>query len=56
MEDIKAFELAKWINKVANKYNISVLTITETFKRELDEHKEIEIAKLSTVNRLTHRG
>ena len=56
MEDIKAFELAKWMNKVANKYNLTVLTITETFKRELDEHKDIEMAKISTVNRLIHRG
>lgn len=49
----EAMETAKWMSKVADKYNKSILTVIEAFNRSAEIFNDIELIKLNVVKLLS---
>lgn len=52
MSNDNAYELAKWMSSVANKYERSIITVIEVFNKALNVNGNIDNAKSETVNKL----
>ena len=55
MDVYNALEVSKWMSVVANKYSKSIITVIEEFNKALETYKDIELAKVKTVNELSQR-
>ena len=55
MDVYNTLEVSKWMSVVANKYNKSIITVIEEFNKALETYKDIELAKVKTVNELCQR-